>query len=379
VTYDVADIFVQPFDDVKARRLTSDKRQIRGLVWMSNGKELIFSSNRTGRHQLWRVNTSGTAQPTLVPGIIDARWPAVPRSRTGSTARLVYQAFTEDYNIRLLTRGVGGAWNVSKAPFAASIRAEQSPRVSPDGRRLAFVSDRSGWFEVWTCAYPEGSDCRQLTTFQQGYLGAPAWSPDGERIAFDARVDGNADIYLVRADGGQPVRLTHEISVESRPNWSGDGRWIYFRSDRTGTHQIWKMPIAGGAAMQVTRTGGFDAFESPDRKSVYYVRERHRWGLWSVPIDGGLETRVPKTGTVTASSWTVVDNGILWIDVTASNPPATIRFHNLVTHELSDITQVAAPVLPSATGFSAIPDGSVLMWSQLDRSAADLMLVERFK
>jgi Tol biopolymer transport system component len=342
---------------------------------MSNG-ELIFSSNRNGRHQLWRVNTSGTSQPAVVAGMIDARSPAVSRSRRGSAARLVYQAFTEDYNIRLLTRGVGGGWNASKAPFAASIRAEQSPRVSPDGRRLAFVSDRSGWFEVWMCAYPEGTDCRQLTSFRQGYLGAPAWSPDGQRIAFDARVDGNADIYLVRADGGQPVRLTHETSVESRPNWSGDSRWIYFRSDRTGTHQIWKMPLAGEAPVQVTRNGGFEACESPDGKSVYYVRERYRWGLWSVPVAGGSEARVPKTGTVTASSWAVIDKGILWIDVTASNPPATIRFHDLATHEVSNISQVTSSVIPSATGFSAVRDGSVLMWSQLDRSAADLMLVE---
>jgi Tol biopolymer transport system component/DNA-binding winged helix-turn-helix (wHTH) protein len=374
LTYDVADVFVQPLDSVKARRLTFDKREIRGLAWVPNGKELIFSSNRSGRHQLWRVDVSGTAQPTIVEGITEARSPAV------SSSRLVYQAFMEDYNIRLLNRGADGTWNASKPSFfAASIRDEQNPSVSPDGRRLSFVSDRSGWFEVWVCAYPEGSDCRELTSFRQGYVGSPRWSPDSQRIAFDARVDGNADIYLVRADGGQPVRLTRESSVESRPSWSGDGRWIYFRSDRTGAHQIWKMPVAGGAPIQVTTSGGFEAFEASDGKSLYYVQGRYAKGLWTVPVEGGQQTRVPGLQSLTASSWTIIDNGILWIDATTSNPPAVIRFYDSATHEVSKIAEVPGYVIPSATGFYAVREGAVMMWSQLDRSAHDLMLVERFR
>jgi Tol biopolymer transport system component/DNA-binding winged helix-turn-helix (wHTH) protein len=374
LTYDVADVFVQPLDAVKPRRLTFDKRQIRGLAWMSDSQELIFSSNRNGRHQLWRVKVSGTAQPTVVEGITEARSPAV------SSSRLVYQALTEDYNIRLLNRGADGAWDASKpASFAASIRDEQSPRVSPDGRRLAFVSDRSGWFELWVCGYAGASDCHELSSFRQGYVGSPSWSPDSQRIAFDARVDGNADIYLVRADGGQPVRLTHETSVESKASWSSDGRWIYFRSDRTGAHQIWKMPVTGGAPRQVTRNGGFDAVEAPDGKSLYYVQGRYTRGLWSVAVDGGQETKVPGLGSLTASSWTIIDNGILWIDVTASNPPALIRFYDFTTREVSMITEVPGYVIPTATGFHAVRNGAVMMWSQLDRSAHDLMLVERFR
>jgi Tol biopolymer transport system component/DNA-binding winged helix-turn-helix (wHTH) protein len=373
-TYDVADIFVQPLDGGKARRLTFDKRQIRGLAWISGGKELIFSSNRDGRHRLWRVNASGTRQPTVVEGVTDARTVAA------SGSRLVYQAFTEDYNIRVLNREADGTWNASKPSiFAASIRDEQSPRVSPDGHRLSFVSDRSGWFELWVCAYPEGSNCRQLTSFRQGYVGSPSWSPDSQRIAFDARVDGNADIYVVRADGGQPVRFTDAISVESKSSWSRDGRWVYLRSDRTGTHQIWKMPVAGGAPIQVTKNGGFDALESSDGESLYYVQGRHLRGLWTVPVDGGPESRVRGLGSLTASTWTIAENGILWLDVTTSNPPAIIRFYDVATRGVSKIAEVSSYVIPSATGFHALRDATVVTWSQLDRSAHDLMFLERFR
>jgi Tol biopolymer transport system component/DNA-binding winged helix-turn-helix (wHTH) protein len=378
LTYDVADVFVQPLDTGKPRRLTFDKRQIRGLAWMPNGQELIFSSNRNGRHELWRLNVSGTAQPTLVEGIADARFPTVSSARFRSHSRLVYQTFNQDHNIRLLRRGDDGAWNQS-ATFAASIRDEQSPRLSPDRRHLSFVSDRSGWFELWVCAYPQASECLQLTSFRQGYVGSPAWSPDSQRIAFDARVDGNADIYVVRVDGGQPVRLTDDVAVETRPSWSRDGRWIYFRSDRTGTHQIWKMPVSGGATRQVTRNGGYDAHETTDGKSLYYVQGRYTRGLWSVPVDGGPEVKVQGFESLTSSNWTITDAGILWIDLTASNPPSVIRFYDSVTRNVSMVANIPRYVIVEASGFDAAPDGSIVMWSQLDRHIQDLMLLERFR
>jgi Tol biopolymer transport system component/DNA-binding winged helix-turn-helix (wHTH) protein len=380
LTYDVADVFVQRLDSENPRRVTFDKRQVRGLSWMPSGQELIFSSNRNGRHQLWRAKVNGTAQPTFVPGIIEARSPAVSSTRSGSDSRLVYQAYAEDYNIALLRRAATDAWNASKPSFyAASIRDEQTPRVSPDGRRLAFVSDRSGWFEVWVCTYPDGSDCSQLTSFRQGYVGSPSWAPDSQRIAFDERVGGNADIYVVRADGGQPVRVTDEISVEARPSWAGDGRWIYFRSDRTGTHQIWKMQINGGPPLQVTSNGGYESLESSNGKSLYYVKGPYTHGLWNVPVDGGQEAVVPGLKTLTASSWTIVDTGILWIDITTSNPPGVIRSYDFATREVSKIAEVPGYVIRSSTGFSAVRDGTVLLWSQLDRSVHDLMLLDRFR
>ena len=121
---------------------------------------------------------------------------------------------------------------------------------------------------------------------------APRWSPDGTKIAFDARGSDLADIFVIGVDGGPLSRLTSESSDDVRPSWSKDGRWIYFRSDRSRMDQIWKVPSTGGAPVQVTRNGAYDALESPDGKLLYFVKSGRRPGLWSVPVDGGEETSV---------------------------------------------------------------------------------------
>jgi Tol biopolymer transport system component len=101
--------------------------------------------------------------------------------------------------------------------------------------------------------------------------GTPRWSPDGRSLALDSRKEGQSEIYVIAADGGKLRRVTNSPSFSNtRPSWSHDGRWIYFSSDRTGRNEIWNTPPAGeGQAVQVTRSGGATALESPDGRFIY--------------------------------------------------------------------------------------------------------------
>ncbi len=104
------------------------------------------------------------------------------------------------------------------------------------------------------------------------------WSPDGRRIGFEAAVDGNTDVYLVGADGGHLRRLTDEPSVDGVPAWSNDGQWIYFASTRGGAiPDVWRVRPDGGEAIRVTRNGGFEARESADGRYLFYL-DRHPGG-----------------------------------------------------------------------------------------------------
>src|SRR5215470_16274665 len=98
---------------------------------------------------------------------------------------------------------------------------DQSPDISPDGKKVAFASTRSGSWEIWTCEIT-GINCAQLTNFGRSFSRSPRWSPDGTQIVFDSRIAGNADIFVIGAGGGKPKQLTKEPSNEIFPSWSSD-------------------------------------------------------------------------------------------------------------------------------------------------------------
>jgi Tol biopolymer transport system component len=102
----------------------------------------------------------------------------------------------------------------------------------------------------------------------------------------------NPSIWTVNADGGSLHRLTAGGTGDVAPSWSRDGAWIYFASPRSGDLQIWKMSSEGGPAVQVTRKGGFEGFETEDGRFLLYVKGRETPGIWRVPTAGGEEILV---------------------------------------------------------------------------------------
>jgi len=130
---------------------------------------------------------------------------------------------------------------------------------------------------------------------------------------------------VINAEGGPPRRLTTEPFENNVPSWSKDGRWIYFHSNRTG--QVWKVPAQGGQAAQVTKQGGFAAFESTDGKFLYYVKA---WAgpIWRMPVEGGEETRILDRD-IAWGHWRVLEKGICFLD-TGATPPE-IEFFDFAT------------------------------------------------
>src|SRR6266480_5707461 len=95
-----------------------------------------------------------------------------------------------------------GFANSSSVPPLPSFSERDEAQFSPDGRRIAFVSLRSGNPEIWVCN-SDGSNAVQLTSFGGPFVTTPRWSPDGERIAFDSNAAGEFDIHVVGANGGK--------------------------------------------------------------------------------------------------------------------------------------------------------------------------------
>jgi hypothetical protein len=128
------------------------------------------------------------------------------------------------------------------------------PALSPDRTRIAFSSNREGSYDLYLMD-ADGGNLRRLTT-DPGTEGEPAWTPDGTRLVYSStRRGGQPQLYLLRPDGRPPQALTAEPGASHSPTISVDGRSLAFVSTRDGNQEIYLMPVDGGPARRVTRSG----------------------------------------------------------------------------------------------------------------------------
>jgi len=261
----------------------------------------------------------------------------------------------------------------------ASTRMEMNPRISPDGNKIAFASNRTGSWEIWV-ASPNGEHPVQLTSFGAGETGSPRWSPDSRQIAFDTRVRGNVEVYLVDSSGGKPHPVVTGSGDNLGPSWSHDGKWIYFISNRLGQEQLWKMPVAGGPAIQLTHGGAVCGFESTDGKWAYLTRAYETpTSIWRVPVDGGEEVKL-FDGVGQAITYDVTESGIYFLSRKGEDSPAPgVMFYSFGTQQL---TRIADLDRPFGVGLSVSPDRRWLAFAGPADSAvpaSDVMMVENFR
>ncbi|MGA8593473.1 MAG: winged helix-turn-helix domain-containing protein [Bryobacteraceae bacterium] len=341
-------------------RLTFDRTEIGGVAWAPDGHTLVFSSARGGRLELWRIAPKRSSKPArLTAAGDDPVDPAVSRQ----AQRLVYHHGVGGENIwRIALKGnqAGEATN-----FLPSTRFQGHPKYSPDGKRIAFESNRSGYREIWTCN-EEGVNAVQLTLSGNAQSGSPRWSPDGQKIAFDSNAAGNWDIYVINSHGGKPVRLTTSPANEVKPSWSHDGKWIYFSSNRTGRFEIWKIPATGGEQLQVTRNGGYGAFESLDGKTLDFEKGLGL-GLWAISTRGGNEISLSES--MYLRNFAPAKDGVYFID-----RDGHLKFLDSKTGRMKTI--IAAPGVVGAE-MSISPDERWMLYETSAR-ASELMLIENF-
>jgi TolB protein len=170
------------------------------------------------------------------------------------------------------------------------------PMLSPDGARVLFQSDRTGDWEIYTMKL-DGSDLVRLTS-SPGADATPIWSPDGRRIVFASERDaGDTEIYVMNADGSGQRRLTRQPGDDSHPHWSPDGRRIVFNSARATPDlsadwskqhiEIFTMAADGSDVRQITRFKTVSTYPqfSPDGKRIAFRRVTDEPGMqWDLTL-----------------------------------------------------------------------------------------------
>ncbi len=364
------DLYAAPSGGGEPTRLTFDNRKINGLTWSPDGTRLLFTSTRSGVYGVWSVDPAGGDPQQLALGDEDVHQP----SAAPAVGRVAYERWTHRAQLQRIDLA-------RQAPIAtgASVRStrwDSSPAYAPDGKRIAFNSNRAGPQGIWV-SDRDGRDAVQIASFGGVFVDHPAWSPDGATIAFDASPDGRTAVYTVASQGGSPQRITQGPGDSRNPAWSRDGRWIYFESNRSGDWQLYARPAGGGEAVRITAKGGANPVESTDGAWLLYSKPeapglwRQARRAWSETGAAAPETRLtadlaPEDG----DNWAPADRGIYFVRRPTAGPP------RLSMLDASGSVRDVVTLTPSLqiVGLDVAPDATELILANRVLSESDLRL-----
>ncbi|HEY8234061.1 MAG TPA: protein kinase [Vicinamibacteria bacterium] len=351
------------------RPLTRQAAGIVGLTWTRDGRSIVYSSAHVGqdRARLWRVAASGEELPERLefvpPGALN---PAV----APALERLAFTHSTFDVDIHRFEPG-----RPSRAIVVSSF-PDYAPTFSPDGRRIAFESGRSGERqEIWL-ADADGSNATQLTHGPGHWQGTPRFSPDGRLVAFESRGDdGYADVWVVDAEGGVPRRITDGPLTNGMASFSRDGRFLYFRADHASGRDISRVPLAGGAPQRLTRDGGLLARESPDGRSLFYTQRDGSSPLLRLELPNGPARKV--VDCVQGRSLADGPDAMYYLGCVPVGADSPLYRLDAKSGRSQLLGTLAAA--PGNVGLAVSPDSATVLFVAPINRGADLMLIENFR
>jgi Tol biopolymer transport system component/DNA-binding winged helix-turn-helix (wHTH) protein len=351
------------------RCLTPSQEAIAGVDWTADSRALVFAAASGGNSGLVRLALGSGALTRLVTRGEEALRPSL--SHSGD--RLVYEEVSYRADVYRLDVDAATHRATDPHPLIASTRTDTDACFSPDGSRLAFLSNRSGSREIWTCG-ADGGNPRQLTRMGGPRVASPCWSPDSRWLAFSADVNECFTIHVIDVEGGQPRRIPGGTCHEIASLWSRDGQWIYYDAEREDGWDIRRVHPDGTGAMTVVAGGRQVMAESLDGSTIYHLAGGDG-GIWRSAVTG--ESRELVVDGASVKSWDEIALGPTGAFFTRSNAEGCLLgFREFASGRTDSLMQ-----LPRFCGgdLALSPDGRTLVFDHIDQVERDLMLVEGYR
>ena len=360
----------------QARRLTTDNPGIRGISWDRDGKHILFGSHKDGSEWgIWQVDVNGGAATPLLSGGFDATAPAV------SPDGMSFAAEHEEHVTNLSEISLDKLEKKEPARlFAPSSRQDYSPVYSPDGKRVVFVSTRSGPPELWL-ADSDGGEIQQLTRINGGgFPFTPSWSSDGKKVVFALREHGQTNLAVSNVQNGAMRQLTFSSDRYVNPVYDADGEYIYFVSNGGGVGRIWRMAADGsGHAEQMfwDVPGVFQ--QTQDRRSIFFKDSQPELHIAKRDLaTGSWESVFHSEERLSGFQDLCVYGSTLYLELSSVKEPS---LSNLVAIDVNSgsartVASFDQPPPGMESGCSVSPDGHTLLLTTVRRDDSDVYLVK---
>jgi Tol biopolymer transport system component len=363
---EAADVWLCDANGKSLRQLTFNASPTRGVTWTPDGHDVVYAANRMSNNwKLWRIPAFGGSPREVYVGASVANDPAIaPEGH-----RLAYTQTPSMSAIWLANLPAGK--DPHTRPIIRSSGREASPSWSPDGRKIAWVSDRSGSDQIWV-SDADGSNESQVTNAPPMSLTGPRWFPDGSKLLFSSRgVPQNVFTVPAASRMAQPKPLP--LSPGANLGWislSHDGKSDY--AEWRGV--IWKFSPGKEPRQLTEHMGAGLPEESVDGKYVYYSFRR---AIWRVPSGSGAEEEVA-TPEQFISSLQPVANGIYYMGWEGRRR-VSIWFYDFAAKRSAEVLRLNDAEISREARFDVSPDGKYLLYPKIDRAETDLVLVENFR
>ncbi|MDP9158648.1 MAG: protein kinase [Acidobacteriota bacterium] len=266
------DIRVVNLDSKKMSWITNDFFSNVRPAWSASGKFIYFSSYPSGGINIWRspIKQDGTPDGPLQQ-VTTGAGQDIEVSTSPDSKRLAYATLRQNADIwRLPVLPPAGLPSGDPESLISTTREDSRGAWSPDGKMIAFNSDRAGDMNVWLFSLVD-STTRQLTSGNGGDF-QPTWSPDAKTIVFFSSRSGSPNIWKVAVTSGALTRLTSNAGLSVNPFFSPDGELIAYQSDQSGRLEVWVMKADGSSPRRLTNVGVTGHFMrwSDDGKDVIF-------------------------------------------------------------------------------------------------------------
>jgi Tol biopolymer transport system component len=351
-----------------ASQLTQGMRGVRGISWSPDSRWILFGTqdNSVDRMGIWQIARTGGTPHLLTPAELDAVNPAV--SKNGN---FVFTARNLSTGLRLHSLSSVGP---DRGLFPANA-IDEAPALSPDGKFVAFASNRSGAEQLWVGMTSDVSP-RQATHFiTQGHIFFPAWSPDNRLVAFSFRYGAATNIYMYDLVSGAMRQITSTHNRDISPVFSADGTYLYYSSNDDGTSRLWRVRTDGAERAEPMfweATTGYAP--SSDGKWMYFVDGGATLTLVRRNIQDGASEIVFRTaGSPSFANDLLVAGGYVYLAVSKSDATRAELLKINPSAGTSDVVAHLSGIPPAEiSGFSISADGSLLVTSQMTRSESNL-------